>query len=55
MGLGSSKRSHSEAVDGDNETVAPTETPQEGGKKDPRGGKLQREGSNRRQTTTSLI
>ena len=33
VGSGSSKRSHSEAEEGDNETVAPTETPQEGGER----------------------
>jgi len=39
---GSSKRSNFEAEKGDNETVGIGERP--GGLKDPRGGKLQREG-----------
>ena len=51
VGSGSSKRSHSEAEEGDNETVAPTETPQEG-VKGQRGEKLPREGSKRRATPT---
>jgi len=51
---GSSKRLHSEAEDGDNEIVAPTETPQEGGER-PEGRKAQRESSKRRVITTSLI
>ena len=51
---GSSKRLHSEAEDGDNEIVAPTETPQEG-VENQRGEKVQREGLKKRATTTSLM
>jgi len=54
LGSRSSKRFNFEAGEGDNETMDTGETPEEG-VKDLRGGKLQRKGSKRRQTTPSLI